>query len=240
MHLDSCKKRFTLSFLLSLNIHIGLFLFFSPHFKNHYPSYPSYPQKIVYYKQKVISKSEYSVSKPKQKKEKENPAVTTSTAKTIVRKNDYQEAKKKLTDRSKVKLVRIKRKNKLASTQEIDRQKSVIDSRQVVSKKQKKKKISEKEILAKYYQIVSKQIKKKAIYPEEAKRWSEEGLIYISFILLKDGHLKKIKVRISSGNEYLDKAALQSIKDAAPFPPFPVQIKEKQLCLNISISFEIK
>ncbi len=129
------------------------------------------------------------------------------------------------------------------------RKKSQVSREKVLSERKKKKvaieqkrqeKILQEKNLISYYQLISEQIKQKAIYPERARRNLGQGLVYISFTVLSNGHLKEIELKISSGNDYLDKAALQSVQEAVPFPPFPPQLKEKQLCLNIPISFEIE
>lgn len=39
--------------------------------------------------------------------------------------------------------------------------------------------------------------------------------------MLADGRLREARVRRSSGNPALDQAALQILRQAAPFPPFP-------------------
>ncbi len=218
MRLNSPKKRFTLGLLLSLNIHIALFLCFSPHFNALSFSSP----RIIYYQQTATKIAARKISKIKEKKgEKkiDNKKKEVSIDKIEVKKKQEPKKKRRV---SRKKVLSERKKEKVAIEQK--RQEKTLQERNLIS----------------YYQLISEQIKQKAVYPEQARRNLSEGLVYVAFTVLRGGHLKEIEIKISSGNDYLDKAALRSVKGAAPFSPFPPHIKEKQLCLNIPISFEIE
>jgi len=90
-----------------------------------------------------------------------------------------------------------------------------------------------------YYQFVREKIKK-AAYQNYVH--TEEGEVYLSFSVEKGGSLKGVRLaeEKSSGNEYLRGIALSSIKDAAPFPPFPRELDYPELTFNVIISFEIE
>ena len=58
-------------------------------------------------------------------------------------------------------------------------------------------------------------------YPEEAQNRGLEGRVMISFIIMTDGTVKDIKVVASSGFAILDKNAVETVKNSAPFPKPP-------------------
>ncbi len=50
---------------------------------------------------------------------------------------------------------------------------------------------------------------------------SKTGTVYISFTILKSGQIRGLRVYKSSGNNKLDKLALNTARRASPFPPLP-------------------
>jgi protein TonB len=58
-------------------------------------------------------------------------------------------------------------------------------------------------------------------YPNLARRLHEEGRVVVAFTLDRSGALLAVSIKQSSGSERLDEAAMQAVRDAAPFPPFP-------------------
>ncbi|MBI5872938.1 MAG: hypothetical protein HZB36_02190 [Candidatus Omnitrophica bacterium] len=91
-----------------------------------------------------------------------------------------------------------------------------------------------------YYQIIREKIRKFAYF--NYKRL-DEGEVFLTFSLTHEGELVDLSVnnQKSTDNEYLRSIAEQSVKDAAPYPPFPEKLKEnKKLSFNVIISFELK
>jgi len=91
-----------------------------------------------------------------------------------------------------------------------------------------------------YLQLVKQKIEKNKRYPLLARNKGIEGEVWLKFEILKNGKVKNIKVVKSSHYQILDKAAIESIKKANPFPPFPKELKENSLIINISLRFELK
>ncbi|MBM3246395.1 MAG: TonB family protein [Candidatus Omnitrophica bacterium] len=90
-----------------------------------------------------------------------------------------------------------------------------------------------------YYQLVREKIKRCA-YQNYSR--SEEGEAYLSFIISDDGLLRETRLseEKSSPSPYLRRIALESVKDASPFPNFPKELDYPQLSFNVIISFEIE
>lgn len=71
-------------------------------------------------------------------------------------------------------------------------------------------------------------------YPEEAKRRGLSGQLRLDVALNSDGSINTIVVRRSSGHTVLDDAARRIVQLAAPFAPFPDNIREEIDVLHIT------
>ncbi len=67
------------------------------------------------------------------------------------------------------------------------------------------------------------------VYPKTASRSGLWGNLTVEFALGKDGRLMGVNLLDSSGNEILDQAAMNAIRVAAPYHPFPPRIKTQRL-----------
>jgi len=91
-----------------------------------------------------------------------------------------------------------------------------------------------------YYQLIREKIRRFAYYNYKKL---QEGEVFLTFSLTPQGELADVAIneQKSSNDEYLRDIALNSIKDAAPFPDFPEKLKNNQkLAFNVIISFEVK
>lgn len=77
-------------------------------------------------------------------------------------------------------------------------------------------------------------------YPEEARRMKLTGDVRLMVALLPDGSIKHIEVLSSSGKSLLDQAAIRSVKLAAPFAPFPSELREKADILEIIRTWQFR
>ena len=68
---------------------------------------------------------------------------------------------------------------------------------------------------------VSSKIRRALRYPAAAKRERLRGEVHVSFTVSRTGGLSAVRVARSSGSPILDKAAVESVQRAAPFPPIP-------------------
>lgn len=70
-------------------------------------------------------------------------------------------------------------------------------------------------------------------YPDEAKRLNLSGNLRLDVALNADGSINKIDLTLSSGHKVLDDAAIAIVKLAAPYGPFPDDIKKDIDILHI-------
>ncbi len=70
-------------------------------------------------------------------------------------------------------------------------------------------------------------------YPARALKENIRGHLRLLVAINKNGSLKDIQIRQSSGSSYLDEAAIQIVQKAAPFEPLPAEITKEVEVLEI-------
>lgn len=71
-------------------------------------------------------------------------------------------------------------------------------------------------------------------YPDEAKRRSLFGNLLLHVSVRSDGSIEQIRLVRSSGHKILDDAAIRIVRLAAPFAPFPAEIRKEVDVLDIT------
>lgn len=71
-------------------------------------------------------------------------------------------------------------------------------------------------------------------YPDSARRQNLSGKLIVQVALYPDGTVREITIRKPSGHKILDDAAVRIVKLAAPFAPFPEDIKKETDVLYIT------
>ncbi|WP_372750024.1 energy transducer TonB [Litorivivens sp.] len=70
-------------------------------------------------------------------------------------------------------------------------------------------------------------------YPDQAKRLGLEGSLRLMVALLPDGSIDKVEILQKSGHPLLDSAAIRIVRLAAPFAPFPPELRREVDVLEI-------
>jgi protein TonB len=86
-----------------------------------------------------------------------------------------------------------------------------------------------------YLQLLKAKVRNYGICPDSI----DGGKVNLSFTLSSQGELKVIKIieENSSDDHKLRLAAIECIKQANPFPPFPDNLKGQEATFNVTISF---
>ncbi len=90
-----------------------------------------------------------------------------------------------------------------------------------------------------YRLTLSKLIDASKDYPRRAQRRNMEGKATVSFVVLRDGTVKQIRVIDSTGHKILDKALLKAIQAVSGKLPFPEKINRQQWHFKIPLSFTL-
>lgn len=70
-------------------------------------------------------------------------------------------------------------------------------------------------------------------YPEQARRQELYGSLRLLVALLPNGEVEEVQILRSSGHSVLDQAAIEIVKLAAPFEPFPEEMRAQADILQI-------
>lgn len=75
-------------------------------------------------------------------------------------------------------------------------------------------------------------------YPDKARRNKITGSLLLDVVIKPDGEVQEMTVRRSSGHAILDQAALKIVNLAAPFAPFPDDLREETDLLHITRTWQ--
>ncbi len=77
-------------------------------------------------------------------------------------------------------------------------------------------------------------------YPYQAKRQKLSGNLLLDVAINADGTINAITVRRSSGHKLLDDFAVRAVELAAPFDPFPANIRVDTDILHITRTWKFR
>jgi protein TonB len=90
-----------------------------------------------------------------------------------------------------------------------------------------------------YLEMVKLRIESRKRYPKAAKNARIEGRVAIRFVLASDGSVRDVAISRGARSEDLNAAALDAVRQAAPFPRPPINLFKGDLALELTIVFEL-
>jgi protein TonB len=87
------------------------------------------------------------------------------------------------------------------------------------------KQVMEQHYVKAHFVYIKKIIEKNISYPPMARRMGWQGKVQVSFIVCMDGKVADLHIYESSGHAQLDRNALETVRQVAPFPSPPVRVK---------------
>jgi len=100
--------------------------------------------------------------------------------------------------------------------------------------------IAEESPVSEYVRKVSQQIRRNFVYPLAAKEANLEGSLKLTLRVYYTGQLLDVEIRESSGSAVLDENAVNIVKEIAPYPAFPTEMKQKELRIDLPIIYKTK
>ena len=91
-----------------------------------------------------------------------------------------------------------------------------------------------------YSRGVQRKIAARKKYPRKAKREGKEGQVTVQFTVMKSGKIKDLLLVAGTSYAELNKAAMDAVKRAAPFPGLPEELGQDFLELVLPFNFTIK
>jgi protein TonB len=88
-----------------------------------------------------------------------------------------------------------------------------------------------------YGRIVRSHVNQNRIYPQQDRSTPIFGTAVVHFFLLPDGRLKNVEIVHSSGNDIIDRVAIESIQRATPFPPVPPNVATEMMDVTVYMRY---
>ena len=76
-------------------------------------------------------------------------------------------------------------------------------------------------------------------YPRAARRAGLEGTARVRFVISRDGALRERELVASSGHAVLDRAALELLERAAPYPALPRRVTVDAVELTLPVEYRL-
>ena len=222
----------------------------------HKPKYQKVTLQMATYKEPIIEKPKEIKPEPKKIEEVQEVVQKPIIKKPIIKKKAIKKVVKKKP--KKIKKTKPKKVVKKVIKKPIVRKPIV--KKPVVKKEpiKKIKKIEKKEVkklsninkaqsLERYKQYkqtyltkLRAKIDSNKKYPSISRRLKEQGIVTVSFRVMKNGIFKNIKVSKSSNKRRLDKAAIKALETTNHFDAFTKEIKDDFLDITLQIAFKLK
>jgi protein TonB len=90
-----------------------------------------------------------------------------------------------------------------------------------------------------YFSMLAATLAKHKQYPVASRRRGEEGIVKLFFIVDRNGKVLDFRISESSGSRRLDEAVIKMLQKAQPLPPFPTDMVQPQLEVNVPIAFQL-
>jgi protein TonB len=97
-----------------------------------------------------------------------------------------------------------------------------------------------RQVRAEYLAEVLSRVQAAKFYPLRARRRREHGTVKVRFTIRATGELGAVEVAGSSGRSCLDRAAVQTVRRAALFPPFPEALRANELHVVVPIVYQLR
>jgi protein TonB len=91
-----------------------------------------------------------------------------------------------------------------------------------------------------YLALIRSLIDRRKEYPYQARRQGQEGSVLVRFTLTRQGSLAgEPALEKKSRHGRLNASAIEAVKSAAPYPPFPAEIADEEISLQVAVNFSL-
>ena len=94
--------------------------------------------------------------------------------------------------------------------------------------------------ISSYQAQVLAHLSRHRIYPPEARERGITGVARVQFALARDGRVLSASLIGGSGERTLDGAAVEMVRRASPFPPFPTGVAQARMDFAAPIRFDLR
>ena len=180
-----------------------------------------------------------------------NPITITLSAIGEIERNIKKESiqKEKILPKEIPKIKKIKKKPKKKIEKKIDVKKIIPQKKSIEQKKSKEEIVggtlkgieggASKGIISQYVTQIYKLIDSKKKYPRQSLIRNEVGSVLLQIIIGNNGKLISVKSLKAKYQRLVD-SSFDAVEDAAPFPPFPLEIKRKKMIIEVPVIYKIR
>ena len=97
--------------------------------------------------------------------------------------------------------------------------------------------ISVDDIRNRYFSYVISKIESVKEYPLSEQKKGHEGSVLMKLFITSEGKVRKVRILRQARYASLTKAAVDSIRKALPFQPFPGRLPDEELIVKLEIKF---
>ncbi|MBV8511828.1 MAG: energy transducer TonB [Xanthobacteraceae bacterium] len=96
------------------------------------------------------------------------------------------------------------------------------------------------DVVRKWQMTINTRLNQFKRYPHQARLRAHQGTVRVAFILDSEGHVVSARIVKSSGSSILDQETLDLLERAQPFPVPPNGASERDLFLEVPISYALR
>lgn len=92
---------------------------------------------------------------------------------------------------------------------------------------------------ADYFSLVSAHLNRKKIYPADAKKARQQGVVTVRFTVDRRGNVSAESIKRGSGHALLDQATIDLVRRVSPLPPMPASMQRDTVTLSLAIDYTL-
>lgn len=93
---------------------------------------------------------------------------------------------------------------------------------------------------ADYFALVSAHLNRRKVYPSEARKARQQGVVTVRFTVDRNGNVSNASIKRSSGHDILDQATLDLLRRVAPLPRMPSSMQRESITLSLPIDYSLR
>jgi len=91
-----------------------------------------------------------------------------------------------------------------------------------------------------WMRAVTERVRQFFYYPDQALALRTTGVVIVRFSVRRNGQIDRLEIRKSSGNDGLDKAAIDIMRKAQPLPPIPDRMHLDRVDGDLPVNFGVR
>lgn len=93
---------------------------------------------------------------------------------------------------------------------------------------------------ANYFALVSAHLNRRKVYPPEARKARQQGVVTVRFTVDRAGGVTGASIKRGSGHDILDRATLDLLQRVAPLPRMPSSMQRESITLSLPIDYSLR